>query len=219
MSTVILACSSLKEYVQAAQETQGTSYPVVYADKKYHAEPGRMKQVLEETIRALPKEVNLVLVAMGFCGGAWDSMRVDRKVVIPRVDDCISMMLHTDDACHPNLKETGHLYMIEKDPHEFSVEKMFGDISREYPGWNKDTLFHLWFDHYRYLDIVDTGYTDCYTEQYVEEAQKNADLLHAALDYVNGSNRILEKLIAGNWDGQFLIAKPQQMIGHGDFFQ
>lgn len=219
MSTVVLACSSLEEYVQAAQRKQGTSYPVVYVDRKYHAEPKQMKQVIEETICSLPLEVDLVLVAMGFCGGSWDSICVDRNVVIPRVDDCISMMLHTDDVYCPNRKEMGHLYMIEKDPCQFSVEKMFRDISKEYTDWDRETLFHMWFDNYRYLDIVDTGYTDCYSEQYVEEAQKSADLLHATLDYVDGSNRLLEKLMAGKWDEQFLVAKPQQLIRHGDFFQ
>ena len=39
MSTVILSCTTLMEYVQKAQESCGTSYPVVELDRKYHAEP------------------------------------------------------------------------------------------------------------------------------------------------------------------------------------
>lgn len=48
--------------------------------------------------------------------------------------------------------------------------------------------------------------------------QKNADMIHAALDYVQGSNRILEKLVSGEWDEQFLVAEPGHLIRHGDFF-
>ena len=50
------------------------------------------------------------------------------------------------------------------------------------------------------------------------QAQKNADMIHAALDYVQGSNRILEKLVSGEWDEQFLVAEPGHLIRHGDFF-
>mgnify|MGYP001153213568 CR=1 FL=1 len=52
----------------------------------------------------------------------------------------------------------------------------------------------------------------------MEQAQKNADMIHAALDYVQGSNRILEKLVSGEWDEQFLVAEPGHLIRHGDFF-
>lgn len=218
MHTVILACSSLTDYVRDAQEKQKTSYPVLIADRKYHAEPEKMKKVLAEMLARLPEETDTVLVAMGFCGGSWDSVQVDRKVVIPRADDCISLLLHTDDVYCPNRKETGHLYMMEKDPGDFSLEKMFGNISIDYPGWDRDSLFHMWFDNYRYLDIIDTGLYDCYTEEYAEEAQKNADLFHGTLDYVRGSNRLLEKLVSGRWDEQFLVAQPGQVIRHRDFF-
>ena len=37
--TVIFACSSLKGYVSAAQEKEGTCYPVVFLDKENHMEP------------------------------------------------------------------------------------------------------------------------------------------------------------------------------------
>lgn len=42
-------------------------------------------------------------------------------------------------------------------------------------------------------------------------------MIHAALDYVQGSNRILEKLVSGEWDEQFLVAEPGHLIRHGDF--
>ena len=57
-----------------------------------------------------------------------------------------------------------------------------------------------------------------YELAYAEQAQKNADMIHAALDYVQGSNRILEKLVSGEWDEQFLVAEPGHLIRHGDFF-
>lgn len=37
-------------------------------------------------------------------------------------------------------------------------------------------------------------------------------------DYVEGSNHLLEKLIGGNRDEQFLIAEEGHLIRHADFF-
>lgn len=218
MSTVIVACSSLLDYVDAAQRAQGTQYPVVPVDKGYHNEPECMKQALVDTINALPPETDTVLVAMGFCGGAWSEVTVDRRVVIPRVDDCVSLLLHTDDDLHPNLKEPGHMYIVEKDPRDFSVEKMLQGNMIEYRGLSQEALFQMLFGNYRNLDIVDTGLTDCYSEEYVMEAQKNADQLNAALGYVTGSNYLLEKLVSGRWDEQFIVAGPGEVVRHGSFF-
>lgn len=137
MSTVILACTSLIDYINEAQRSQGTQYPIIAVDKVYHKEPEQMKQVIINTINTLEMEIDTVLVAMGVCGGSWDHVSVNRKVVIPRVDDCVSLLLHMDDDYHPNLKETGHLYMYEKDPDDFSIEKIMSASSgkEEYAGF------------------------------------------------------------------------------------
>ena len=46
--TVILCCSSLLEYVNAAQKAMGTHWPVVVVDRSHHVEPAEMKQVIKE---------------------------------------------------------------------------------------------------------------------------------------------------------------------------
>lgn len=66
---------------------------------------------------------------------------------------------------------------------------------------------------------VDTGMADCYSEAFVEMAQRSADLIKCDLDYTVGSNHLLEKLVSGQWDEQFLMAEPGHKIAHKDFFE
>lgn len=33
---------------------------------------------------------------------------------MPKVDDCITLLMHTDEKFHYNLKEVGHFYLTEK---------------------------------------------------------------------------------------------------------
>lgn len=221
MNACILTCSSLTEFVAHAQEAMRTAWPVVEADRNLHAEPSAMEEAVLRLIRELPPEYDTVLVSMGFCGGVWDHVTAERRMVIPRVDDCVSLLLQVDDRFIPNRKEPGHLYLYETDPRDFSALTLMRDSSRLDEDLKKvdpELLFHMWFDNYRHMDIIDTGFNDCYSEEYVTAAQANADQINADLDYVPGGNRMLEKLVSGQWDQQFIVAEPGQTILHGDFF-
>ncbi len=222
MNAIVLTCSSLTSFVEAAQAHEKTSWPLIEVDRDFHAEPHNMKAELARTIDALPREVDTVLVAMGFCGGAWDHVSYDRRVVIPRFDDCVSLLLNTDDDYHANLKAPGHLYLYENDPNQFSALSLMRSDSAsspEFAGLSQEDLFHFWFDNYHTVNIIDTGLNDCYSENYVMAAQNEADRIGAGLDYAPGSNRTLEKLVSGRWDDQFLVAEPGTLIRHGNFFE
>lgn len=96
MNAVILACSSMARQVAAAQKKIGTDYPVRCVDRRYHAEPKEMRLRLIEALGELAGEFDTVLVAMGFCGGSWESVYAPVRVVAPRADDCITILLNTD---------------------------------------------------------------------------------------------------------------------------
>ena len=246
--TLILSCSSLIEYVNAAQKAMETDLPVVVVDRSHHAEPAEMKQVVKETIEGVlsgcipvgpdssaagqpnvpaeqpaamdPADLT-VLVAMGFCGGSWDHVSFPCRVVIPRTDDCISILLATDDQYIPNRKELGHLYLYENDPKDFSALHLLrdgGTAEETYRNMSREDLFRYWFGNYHSMDIIDTGLNPCYEVPYVEAAQKEADRINADLGYAQGSNRMMEKLVSGRWDEQFLVAEPGHVIKHSDFF-
>ena len=220
MNPVVLTCSSLREFLEHAQYNMKTAYPVVMIDREYHAEPNDMKIRLAEIIRDLPPEYDTVLVAMGFCGGAWDHVRFDRRIVIPRVDDCVSLLMSVDDEYIPNRKEAGHLYLYETDPDAFSAISLMrnGYQCRDLEGLDPKYLFSMLTQGYTHMDIVDTGLNPCYEVEYVEKAQAQADELHADLDFVPGGIHLLEKLVSGQWDEQFITAQPGEMLYHGKFF-
>lgn len=115
MNAVILACSSLIGHVNAAQAKMETNYPLITVDRKYHVDPTEMNRQIFERLQKLPENVDTVLAAMGFCGGSWDKVPSEKRIVIPRADDCISLLLHADGMRHPNLKESGHFYLRDSD--------------------------------------------------------------------------------------------------------
>ena len=218
MSTVILSCTTLLEYVQKAQESCGTSYPVVELDRKYHAEPSRMREHILKTLASLPSDVDTVLAAMGFCGGSWQNVSCARTLVIPRAADCVALALVTRERYSPDLKEPGHMYLFGEGDNGFSIRAIYENLLETYDREMADIVFDMYFEHYYHLDIIDNGLYDCYDLDYVEQAQEDAVRIHAELDFVPGSNLLLEKLVSGQWDSQFLVVPPNTNITQEKFF-
>ncbi len=217
MNAVILTCSSLTSHVDAAQKKMNTHFPVMEMDRKYHDNPAYMRKIIIEQLKDLPEEIDTILVAMGFCGGSWENICLNKRIVIPKVDDCITLLLYTDDQWHLSLKKPGHMYLRDSDVKEYSITAMYNKLRQKYGGRNGDIIFRSMFAHYTNVDIIDTGVYDCYSESYVAQAQEDANLIGAVLDYTEGSNLILEKLVSGQWEQQFLILKPGQTLSTKDF--
>ena len=218
MSTVILSCTTLLEYVQLAQKACKTNFPVIELDRQYHVEPAKMREHILQTLFSLSSDVDTILVAMGFCGGSWQDVSCSKTLVIPRVADCVALALTTPKRYTPDLKEPGHMYLFGSGDTGFSVHAIYERLLKEYDKEMADIVFNMYFEHYYYLDIIDNGLYDCYDPDYVERAQADADRIHADLNFVPGSNILLEKLVSGRWDNQFLIAQPNVSITQGTFF-
>lgn len=216
-STCIVCCDSLESHLEAAQVKMRTNYPVYTLDRALHSEPKNMRQSLLDTLNALPEHMTTVLIAMGYCGGSLDNICTRQQLVIPNLDDCITMLLTRTDTQQGNLKQRGHMYFRDSECGGVNVQRMLDNLRREY-GMERGTgIFGMWFADYTHADIIDTGVFDCYEESYVESIQKQADLIRCELDYVEGSNRILEKLVSGQWDEQFLIVPPGTVLAKSAF--
>ncbi len=206
--TVILSCTSLKDYVELAQKKLNTAYPVIYLSRIYHRDPEEMREHVISALEGLDPEVETVLVSMGFCGGSWDKVKVPCRVVIPRVDDCISLLLQTTDEPVSNLKKQDHLYVKDKDPFKENFKSIFDHLTRDIDEETKKRYHEDWMRYYREIDIIETEINDSRRPEYAAVVKADADWLQAEMAYIPGGTHLLEKLISGNWDGQFMVFEP-----------
>ncbi|WP_315307210.1 DUF1638 domain-containing protein [Pseudoramibacter alactolyticus] len=219
MKPVILACGNLVHYVMAAQKKCGTHYPVVALNMRLHVDPPKMREAAVDALdRRIPGDRDTVLVAQGYCGGVWEGIAARQKIVIPRFDDCVSIALTTDDTYHPDLKQPGHFYMFNIRSGFFSPERLYRRLAKEHGQAEAQALFDTWFADYDALDVVDTGVEDLTREPFAGKAKRGADLMKAQVHPLPGSNRVLEKLITGRWDDQFMVKAPGEIITRDDFF-
>ena len=157
--TIILACSSLTEYVEAAQARAGTKMQVRYLNRIYHRDPAEMQEHIKAELERMPEEIDTVLVCMGFCGGSWNQVQSRYRLVIPRVDDCVSLLLQTKDDPVSNLKTPGHLYVRAMDPSTESFKAIFERLVKAY-NVDEETAekrHKEWMDLYNTISVMDTG--------------------------------------------------------------
>ena len=208
--TVILSCTSLKDYVELTQKKLNTDYPVIYLSRIYHRDPAEMRENVIRALEGLDPEVETVLVSMGFCGGSWNKVKVPCRVVIPRVDDCISLLLQTTDEPVSNLKKPDHLYVKDKDPDKENFKSIFDHLTKDIDEDTKKRYHEDWMRYYREIDIIETEVNDSRRPEYAETVKKDADWLQAEMAYVPGGTHLLEKLLSGNWDEQFMVFEPRE---------
>ena len=166
--TVILTCTSLKDYVELTQKKLNTDFPVIYLSRLYHRDPAEMREHVISALEGLDPEVETVLVSMGFCGGSWDKVKVPCRVVIPRVDDCISLLLQTTDEPVSNLKKQDHLYVKDKDPGKENFKSIFDHLTKDIDEDTKKRYHEDWMRYYREIDIIETEVNDSRRPEYAE---------------------------------------------------
>lgn len=93
------------------------------------------------------------------------------------------------------------MYLFGKDNSGFSIHSIYDSLLEKYDKEMADIVFDMYFEHYYHVDIIDNGLYGC-----------------CDLDFVPGSNILLEKLVSGKWDSQFLVVPPRTNITQGIFF-
>ena len=211
-AAVILACASLAAQVAAARKVAGARHPARFLDRRLHLDPPRMGREIAAVLAELPEDVDTVLAALGWCGGAWEGLRTPKRLVLPRVDDCVSLLLTTDHEPRFDRKERGVLYVKDRNPGRHSFRRAFAGWTRDMDAEARRRELALWREHCRAVAVIETGLFDCRAPEYVAAARGDADWLHAPLRFVSGGNLLLEKLLSGRWDGQFAVFAPGEVL-------
>lgn len=218
MNAIILACTSLEEFIEQAQRNAGTNYPIWRLDKSFHRDPKLMRQQILKALAEIPEEYDTILVAMGYCGGSWEDVPAERKIVIPRVDDCISVLMTVDDMYIPNRKSEGSLYIKDENPASISFRSIFENYTRDMDPEAADEIHQSWKNTYSGMKVIDTGLYECHTGNYMKSVYDDADWLEAGVEYVPGGVLLLEKLVSGKWDEQFAVIEPGEKITSKRYF-
>ncbi len=214
MKTAIIACMTLKQELAAAMEREGADYPIYWLESGLHNVPKKLHAKLQETVdQAIADGYDTLLMGFGFCGNSMEKLESrSAQIILPRVDDCISLMLGSVRRRMEIQKEQGTYFMTkgwldgERNiyvEYQYTMDKYGEEMGEE--------IFDMMFGNYKRIGILDTH---CYDMEPVEEeTDRIAKLLKLEWEVFEASAEYLQKLVGGRWDPKlFLLIPPGSIL-------
>jgi hypothetical protein len=196
-----------------------TDMPRQVLDFGLHLNPVSLKAALQDAINTSAAEAETIILGYGFCSMAVVGLQArDCTLVVPNVDDCISIFLGSRDEYHRQVRsEPGTYYLtkgwIEVGDTPFSE---FGRLAEKYGEKRADRLIRLSIKHYTRLALIDTGRTATGDSddmaRYREYTQSLAKRWDLRFEEIQGSNVLVRRMLFGPWDGDFVVVPPGETV-------
>lgn len=211
MKTILIACSMMEDEPKRVFDQTGCKIETIWIEKGYHNTPDKLKEKLQEEINRL-QEYDEILLAFGLCGNGTEGIVSSQaKLIIPKFDDCINLMLCDGKRKTRALAEAGAIYLTRgwMEDQE-SILSKHKEMVNDYDEETAQDILEMMYGHYERLVIIDTDSYDLKeTQEYAEEAAK---LLDFRIEQTSGSTKILEQLVMREWDENFIIQEPGQPL-------
>jgi len=215
--TKLLTCMTLREEVEQVV-TKNPGIEVDYLEYALHQVPGRLRSQLRARIDATPGAGD-ILLGYGLCSYGTAGLGSTRhRLVIPRVHDCISLLMGDQQRY---LKEfsryPGTFYLskgwIDQGADPLSTYRRYQkDYGEETASW----LMEQQYRNYQRVVFILSGVPGL--DEYLGYAREVAGFLKVPFLVQEGSLRLLEKLVQGPWDREFIVTEPGEIILQQAFF-
>ncbi|MDR3577974.1 MAG: DUF1638 domain-containing protein [Anaerolineaceae bacterium] len=192
--------------------------PYEILDFGLHLNPGELKKILQEKIDQTSQNADVLMLGYGLCSLAVVNLRATTAtLIIPRVDDCISVFLGSARAYkEQSSKEPGTYYLtkgwIEVGDSPFEE---FPRLVEKYGEQKAARMIHLSLKNYTRLAFINTGNADL--TRYQDYGRKNAAQFNLRYEEIDGTPELVKKMIFGPWDEDFVIIPPGQVVRYEDF--
>jgi hypothetical protein len=157
--------------------------------------------------------VEEVLLALGFCGNALQGLAARHlRLIFPRVDDCISLLLNRGCVREQIPRNPRHYYLTRGwFSHESSLQQAFDDWNERYGPERAAKLRETMFKGYERVNLIDTQAYD--VDECLDESRDIAEQLKLSHGIVPGSVQLLERLFKGERDSEIVVIPPTETIG------
>ena len=173
-----------------------------------HVYPDQLKQRLQQAIDAVPGGCD-VLLGYGLCSYAVVGLKSEtHRLVIPKVDDCIALFLGSRAEHLARLAEAPGTYYLTKGWVEAQSEAIdeYERLRERYGEERANRVARLMYKNYTRVVLIDTG--NYRMDDYRDFAGLMALFLDLEFVEIPGSNRMLEKMLSGDWEPEFLVVPP-----------
>ncbi|MDR3542923.1 MAG: DUF1638 domain-containing protein [Desulfosporosinus sp.] len=216
MTLKIIACEVMKEELLAV--ASGRTIEFEFLPQGRHNHPEKLGLELQSLLNGLTG-YSQVILAFGLCGGAAKNLRAaDFTLTIPRVHDCIPLLLGSQASFEKHRREeTGTLYTSCGWTN--SEGSVVGEYNRTYEkyGEKKTTrIYALMYSGYKRVLFIRTGIPN--EEKYLQRSREIGELLNLDHQITQGNLIYIDKLVNGPWPEEDFINIPPHGVIDESYF-
>lgn len=94
MKDIAIVCDVMKDEFERLKKEGRNGIDYIFVEQYLHNTPDRMRERLQQEIDRVGNEYNNIVLIYGLCSNGVVGLRSDKhKIIIPRIDDCISIFL------------------------------------------------------------------------------------------------------------------------------
>jgi len=229
--SLLISCPVFEREIDGCIARIGQRVEVQYLSMGLHGDTAKnaLIEIQAAVDKADPALHNVVLVGYGLCNYGIRGLKTRQlPVVLPRVHDCIGLLLGSRKRYRELLKYQPHTYfqtsgwvdMAEEVPArrlnavatrtgiEYDRETLIAKYGAENGDYLCEILAKPLYHQHLY---VATGLPD--EESIIDRARREACAAGCPLRVIRGSTRVLETLLKGPWnDADFLVVPPGKQI-------
>jgi hypothetical protein len=229
----VIACEVLAREVYLAAATSPHMIDVELVDKGLHETPELLRAELQRRIDAVDDNTyDRVVLAYGLCGNSTQGLVARHKpLVLVRAHDCITIYLGSRARYGAEFMEHPGTYYYSDDYVERSertgslsvlgaaagtgndVQKTYDEYVLKYGEDNAKFLMETmgaWKDHYKRAAYISMGILPgcaCRERALDEASRRGWEFVE-----LQGDGTLVNRLIAGEWDDDFMIVQPGQRV-------
>jgi hypothetical protein len=154
-NVVVISCQVLQDLLLRLLP-EGLATSVTFLDYGLHQVPARMTRTLQEAINDI-EEPSLVVVGYGLCGNGLKGLKAGQHtLLVPRVDDCIALLLGSRRAYLREFETEPGTYWLSKGWLESGSHplKEYNEYVSRYGPEQAIWIMDQQYQHYRRLVLV-----------------------------------------------------------------
>ena len=224
LPVVILACQVMESMLEGLVPADLASQ-ITYFDYGLHRLPDKMTWTLQEALDSI-EQPSLVVLGYGLCGNGLNGLKAGRHtLLIPRVDDCIALLLGSRQAYFREFEAVPGTYYLSKGWLESGSQplKEYEEYKVKYGPEDADWIMDQQYEHYERLAMVAHNQEDL--EKYRPQAQEVARYCERwgfRYEEILGSDAYVRRLVEvaaalDQADGDFVVVPPGGEIKQSQF--
>lgn len=214
MKSKVFACYTLADEFQKILPPEIDLELLPYG---LHREPQKLQVELQQRIDA-DIEHDTLLFGYGLCSYGVVNLHSERHtLVIPRVHDCISILMGARQIYDREFEKCPGSIYLSKGWIDQGAEPLaeFKRYAETYGEENAQWMIDAQYSNYQRVVFIDTGVGN--SEELAKYSSEVAKYIKVDYQKQLGSWRLIQKLIQGDWDEEFVVNPPGRMVMQRNF--